>query len=300
MTGEDIFSGVMSALRASCILAGHRSGSGDWLIQSPPPGRVKILAVTRGQIKFRLGNEPEWLEAAAGEALVLDGRSPFVFGTKLDMAPTQAVLGEQDISPSPDDETVCVTAHIDLRGGGDLFLQQAVPAVTHVSAESNAGPAIGWLLRQLDVEMKHRLPGSHRASEHILEILFIHVMREWLSAGLTLPAGWIHLFADPVLSPAVRLIHHERKFALSVGELARACGLSRTVFIEKFRESAGIPPASYVLQWKMQLALSLLETTEMSVDQIARHLEYSSSSAFNVAFKRSTGRSPGSLRKAGR
>lgn len=298
MASEDILTSVLDTLHARCVLAGHRSGSGDWLIQSPAPGRVKVLAVTRGRIAFRLRGESRWLEVGAGEAVVLDGQSSFEFGPQREMTPTPAVADEITSPISADDDTVCITAHIDFRGAYSLFLRGAIPPLTHISSSSNAGVAVGWLVRQLDVEMKNQLPASSRASSYILETLLVYVMREWLSSGMRLPPGWLRLFADPLLAPAVGLIHQEMRFDLSVGDLARSCRLSRTVFIEKFRKSAGIPPASYILGWKMQVAMELLEKTSTSIDQIASDLSYSSASAFSVAFKRSMGRTPGSVRTA--
>src|SRR3546814_3454533 len=59
-------------------------------------------------------------------------------------------------------------------------------------------------------------------------------------------------------------------------DLARACGVSRTIFMERFRASAGVPPATYVFDWRMRLATSLLETTDASVERIAHQMGYSS------------------------
>ena len=296
-TGFDLVTGVLDTLDGRCVIAGHRSGSGDWLVRSPPPGRVKVLAVSRGALWFRLASEPEAFLVSAGEAIILDGLSEFEFGTQPDMAPTRATPGDLASPLSADDRNVCVTAHIEVTGGSEAFLQGAVPGMTHVRAQSAAGRAIAWLLGELDVEMNHDLPASRRAAEQIVELLLVHVMRVWMTDGMTLPAGWIRLLREPILLPAVRLIHSQPRFPLTVDELARSCALSRTVFIERFRASAGVPPATYVFNWKMRLATNLLETTDTPVEQIAHQLGYSSASSFNVAFKRWIGMTPGKKRR---
>lgn len=297
MVTIDLVTGVLETLNVRCVIAGHRSGSGDWLIRSPPPGRVKILAVSRGALWFRVASEPEASLVSTGEAVILDGLSEFEFGTRPDMSPTRASSGDPVPLLTADDRNVCVTAHIEVTGGSDAFLQGAVPGMTHVRADSAAGRAIAWLLGELDVEMNHDLPASRRAAEQIVELLFVHVMRVWMTDGLTLPSGWIRLLREPILMPAARLIHSQPRFPVTVNELARSCALSRTVFIERFRACAGVPPATYVFNWKMSLATSLLETTDTPVEQIAHQLGYSSASSFNVAFKRWSGMTPGGRRK---
>jgi AraC-like DNA-binding protein len=297
MAPIDLVTDVLETLSARCAIAGHRSGSGDWLIRSPPPGRVKILAISRGALWFRVVGEPEAFLVSTGEAVILDGLSEFEFGTRPDMAPTRAFPGDPVSLLSADDRNVCVTAHIEVSGGSDAFLQGAVPGMTHVRADSAAGRAIAWLLGELDVEMNHDLPASRRAAEQIVELLFVHVIRVWMTDGMTLPAGWIRLLREPFLLPAARLIHSQPRFPVTVSELARSCGLSRTVFIERFRASAGVPPATYIFNWKMRLATNLLETTDTPVEQIAHQLGYSSASSFNVAFKRWIGLTPGKKRK---
>lgn len=298
MVAIDLVTGVLETLNVRCVIAGHRSGSGDWLIRSPPPGRVKILAVSRGALWFRIASEPEAFLVSTGEAVILKGLSEFEFGTRPDMTPTRASSSDPVPLLLADDRNVCVTAHIEVNGGSDAFLQGAVPRMTHVRADAAAGRAIAWLLGELDVEMNHDLPASRRAAEQIVELLFLHVMRVWMTDGMTLPSGWIRLLREPDLLPAVRLIHSQPRFPVTVNELARSCGLSRTVFIERFRASAGVPPATYVFNWKMRLATNLLETTDTPTEQIAHHLGYSSASSFNVAFKRWTGMTPGKRRKS--
>src|SRR3546814_4701608 len=67
MTTIDLVTGVLETLSARCAIAGHRSGSGDWLIRSPSPGRVKILAVSRGALWFRVVGASEAFLVSTGE-----------------------------------------------------------------------------------------------------------------------------------------------------------------------------------------------------------------------------------------
>ena len=74
-------------------------------------------------------------------------------------------------------------------------------------------------------------------------------------------------------------------------------GMSRTSFAVRFREVVGLPPLTYVLNWRIRLAERELSETDHSVAAIAWSLGYGSESAFSNAFSRATGLSPGRFRK---
>jgi AraC-like DNA-binding protein len=75
-------------------------------------------------------------------------------------------------------------------------------------------------------------------------------------------------------------------------ELARAAGMSRTSFAVYFREVAGIPPLTYLAEWRMQSARQRLLEEDVPVATLAEALGYASESAFSNAFKRHTGLAP--------
>lgn len=53
----------------------------------------------------------------------------------------------------------------------------------------------------------------------------------------------------------------------------------------------------YVTAWRVEVASSMISQTATPVVQIAEQLGYSSETAFARAFKRTTGCTPGSLRR---
>ena len=60
----------------------------------------------------------------------------------------------------------------------------------------------------------------------------------------------------------------------------------------------GMPPMHYVTEWRMQQARRLLRETRLPVEQVAEEAGYASVPAFSRAFKKTTGLSPGSARRA--
>jgi AraC-like DNA-binding protein len=80
-----------------------------------------------------------------------------------------------------------------------------------------------------------------------------------------------------------------------IEELASAVAMSRTTFTERFKSLVGMPPLSYLTRWRMAVAGAALRTGK-SLSAIAESVGYGSDVAFNSAFKRTTGRSPGRSR----
>jgi transcriptional regulator GlxA family with amidase domain len=66
-------------------------------------------------------------------------------------------------------------------------------------------------------------------------------------------------------------------------------------FTERFKSLVGMPPLSYLIRWRMAVAGAALRSGK-SLSAIAESVGYGSDVAFNSAFKRTTGRSPGRYR----
>ena len=79
--------------------------------------------------------------------------------------------------------------------------------------------------------------------------------------------------------------------------LAREAGSSRTVLAERFNALLGRPPIDYVTSWRIQIAAERLRGTDASIGQVGSGIGYESEAAFNRAFKRVTGVTPGRWRE---
>jgi AraC-like DNA-binding protein len=72
--------------------------------------------------------------------------------------------------------------------------------------------------------------------------------------------------------------------------------MSRTAFAQRFRERVGSAPLEYLHAWRMSIAKAALLASEEPLVHIAERVGYLSDTAFSIAFKRSTGLSPGRYR----
>lgn len=134
-------------------------------------------------------------------------------------------------------------------------------------------------------------PGSDVMIARILDLLFVQFLRVWASGPDAAP-GWLRAAGDPVIGSVLDAVHSDVARPWSVGELASVARLSRSGFVERFRATTGVPPMTYVVDLRMDLARDLLRSTSHSVGEIARRAGYGSDAAFTRAFTQREGISP--------
>jgi AraC-like DNA-binding protein/mannose-6-phosphate isomerase-like protein (cupin superfamily) len=140
-------------------------------------------------------------------------------------------------------------------------------------------------------------PGIEPALGRLMELLFVEVVRRYAA---TLPPdtkNWFAACSDKVVGRALSAMHRDSARRWTVHELAREAGTSRTVLSERFAALVGQPPIEYLTTWRIQLAAERLRFGNDAHATIAADIGYESVAAFNRAFKRVTGRTPGRWRE---
>ena len=79
--------------------------------------------------------------------------------------------------------------------------------------------------------------------------------------------------------------------------MAKEAALSKYHFSRIFKKETGFSPLEYVFNTKINLAKTILITTNRKIADIALDLGFSSESSFINAFKSRTGFSPNGFRK---
>lgn len=139
---------------------------------------------------------------------------------------------------------------------------------------------------------------SSSISTRLPELVLIEVLRLHLASAPAADRGWIAAIHDPVLAPALSLLHTVPERKWTVPDLASGAAVSRSLLDERFRQVLGRAPIRYLTEWRMHLAEELLATTEVGVATISRRVGYDSEEAFSRAFKRERGLSPSHWRTA--
>ena len=122
---------------------------------------------------------------------------------------------------------------------------------------------------------------------HVLLAWSNQALDRWDAAEMTRPAAH-----DARIGPALHAIHTAPDEDWSIERLALTCHMSRTAFALRFQRALGEAPLRYLTRWRMARARQLLADRQLSLDQIAQRVGYSSAYAFSKAYKRETKASP--------
>lgn len=97
-----------------------------------------------------------------------------------------------------------------------------------------------------------------------------------------------------------RLLSEWRGRPVVVADLAQTMGWSPSRLRVLFKEAAGIPLGSYIQNYRLNYAMSLLRSTNMPIAEIAEEAGFGSPQAFSRVFKKETGKTPRLYRQAGK
>ncbi|WP_067456346.1 GlxA family transcriptional regulator [Actinomadura macra] len=100
------------------------------------------------------------------------------------------------------------------------------------------------------------------------------------------------------LEPLLAWLQDNLSRELSLADIAAQAGTSTRTLIRRFREQTGTTPLQWLHRTRVRQAQHLLETTDHPVERIAAQVGFGSPTAFRDRFKKTTGVSPHSYRRA--
>ncbi|RLJ59078.1 AraC family transcriptional regulator [Litoreibacter meonggei] len=164
------------------------------------------------------------------------------------------------------------------------------------SSDRHRAHKLDLLVQLINVELgKHSNP-LPSALNHLTEVLCLHAMQNWMQQTITHDEA-LQALASPRIKEVIDCIHSEPAAAWSVESLAKVYGQSRTAFAAHFKFATGHSPINYVRQCRIRQACKMLEDTFLSVGEVAYNSGYADANAFNRAFRREVGASPGAYRR---
>jgi AraC-like DNA-binding protein len=143
-------------------------------------------------------------------------------------------------------------------------------------------------------------PGQRVTLSRLTEVLFVEVLRSWISSLRPGEGGWLGAMADPHIGPALQLIHEQPQQPWTLRDLGQRVGLSRSAFSARFTKLVGQSVHRYLITRRMEEAALLLESTDDGISRIASRVGYETAAAFSKLFLRHHGLSPGRYRAARR
>lgn len=301
----DPFSDILRFVNAESIVTGGFTVSAPWAIRFPAPDKLKYFAVMKGSCWLCLEGGKMPVRIETGDVFLLSVPSPFVLAGDLETVPvnSSSVLTPNagTIMKIGDAEDVFVIGgFVQLDATSGDLLTNVLPSLIHVRATSPQATVLQWLLDQLVHERFAGLPGASVASAQLAQLMFVQLLRAQLEDGKSFPPGWLRVLSDARIAPALCLMHSDPGRQWQLEELAKSVAMSRTTFALRFKTMAGVPPLTYLLNWRMRIAERALRDQNISMSALALSVGYTSESAFSNAFKRTIGIAPKRYRDAAR
>jgi AraC-like DNA-binding protein len=259
-----------------CESPGHaplRLDAGDVLIV--PHGHAYQLASECG---LRTGGSTD--DALAWFRAMANGQLPFVV--------TEGGDGAQHI------RLVCGFLGCDALPFNPVLTM--LPGMLRVRLDDDSASRMNAWLAFAVGESTNARPGKRTVLLRIAELVFVEVLRSYLSTAADKGASWLRALGDPIVGRARARFHRDPVHSWTLAELARDVGASRSVLAERFSSLVGQPPMLYLTQWRMQLAATRLAAGAGSIRAVASEVGYESDAAFCRAFKKVTGVTPASWR----
>jgi len=301
----DPFSDILKLTNAETIVSGGFTAGGSWAIRFPSPDKIKFFALVKGNCWLRIDGQDEPVRVEEGDVFLLSLQRSFVLASDLAAVPVDATglftgTVYRTAKLGHGEDCIQIGGHVRLDTASGGLLADVLPPLIHVKAASPHATVLRWLLDQLVREPIAELPGASLASAQLAQLLFVHILRGHVETSGLLGTGWLRAIADRRLAPALRLMHADPGRGWQLEELAKAAAMSRTTFAHHFKTAAGVPPLTYLTEWRMRLAERALREENTPVSVLAGQLGYTSESAFSNAFKRVTGNAPKRYRTASR
>ena len=294
----DPLSSVVALLRPQPAISKMVEASGRWLVERTDLRSPFYAAIVEGRTRLTIESRaPVMLEA--GDFVLIPEVERFTMTseatTTLGAARLPLETGPGTYRLGPVEKTVEMRAligHCRFAAAEKVLLLSLLPEMVHLSGHER----LLTLVPLIHDETQSNRPGRAMILERLLEVLMIEALRANSSAGH--PPGLSRGLSDPRLVGPLSLIHNDVGRSLSVEDLAREAGMSRSAFYDRFRRALGVAPKEYVMGWRMAVARDLLLRGNLTNAEIAHRVGYGSASAFCMAFVRHQGMAPGAFAAA--
>jgi AraC family transcriptional regulator, alkane utilization regulator len=313
----DVLSDVLRVIRLSGGVRFRTEYFAPWSIATPPPSQLAVLLQAASQriVSFHIVAEGTcWVELDGyaekqlfkGDIIVFPYGSSHILSNQPGKPPTPV----GDLLPPQPWAKMPVLKY----GGGGALTQlvcgfllcdellfnpflRTLPLLMHVPVFTEpTSPLLETGVHYIIQETLSDRPGSSCLLARLTELMFVEILRNHMQQISEQQLGWLAALNDSIVRQVLNLLHARPEHHWTVTELAEQVGVSRSTLATRFTQLLGQPPMQYLTQWRLQLAVNLLRTTDAGMVKIATQVGYESEAAFNRAFKRHLGIPPATWR----
>jgi AraC-like DNA-binding protein len=305
----DALSYVLATNRVTGMVAMQLRAQGSWGLASDGIDDCAFLVVAQGSCWLRVAGHPP-VQLVQGDVLMLPGGSPAALTSSRNgrARPSRELLAEH---PPGADGVVNLGGSgpaVHLIHGEFTFehdrahpVLSLLPPLLHIpSAPATGAGELSTVVHMLAAELAQPQPGSDTIVAHLADILFVHILRAWLTANDHPGPSWLGALRDSQIGAALTRLHAHPDRPWTTESIAAEVAMSRAAFARRFTRLVGEAPLAYLTRWRLNLAARRLRNTDDPIAAIAERVGYSSEYSFSRAFTRFHGQPPGRYRRQSR
>ncbi|MGW0601574.1 cupin domain-containing protein [Streptomyces sp. NPDC002776] len=267
LTGIDPLADLLNGVRTSGSVVNQSLLTGSWAARFEDGSPLALAVLIHGCAWITLeGGAP--VRLGPGDVAVVCGGVPYVIANAPVTEPDVVIQaggrcttaqGEELLPPQipgPDvryaaepDRTLLINGlyTVDTRAPGRLL--SALPPLAVIEASVGNCPVSHALFE----EITRAEPGQQILLDRTMDLMLITALRAWFTRpGAQIP-NWYLAYSDPVLAPALRLLHADPAHPWTLPALAAKSGVSRAHLARRFHALVGQPPMTYLRQRRLAL-----------------------------------------------
>lgn len=276
---DDAPLGLIAMVRGSAWVVPHTGGARQLTAGS--------VAVVKGRDPVTLTSDPRMPATVVSGP---GGHRTTPDGTEVGDAMS---LGTRTWGNNPDGSTLMLLGCYQLRGEINGRVLDALPSRIILAPDVWSSPLVPLLGDEIGIDA----PGQRAVLDRLFDLLLVSVIRAWFDRDDAEAPGWYSAHRDPLVGRALRCLHEQPSRPWTVASLATESGASRSALARAFAERVGVPPMTYLKEWRLARAADLLLDPDLTLDAIARRVGYSDGSTLSTIFKNARGVSPRQYRE---
>ena len=300
----DPIADVFTALQVENVLYGRLDAAAPWGIQFPS-GHASFGMLVRGHCWLAVEGVEEPVPLAGGDCFLLprgvayslrdDPSSPL---STIEEVVTRCRGNKGELQFGGEGRTTSmISGCFQFDPSASRPIVELLPSFIHIRADEPQSATLQTTIRLLAAEIEENAAGSQIVVNRLVDVFFLQAIRFHMSQHKACTSSWLRAVADPQVGKVLRAMHQQLDHPWTVEELAGHGGMSRAAFALRFKQMVGEAPLEYLTRWRMYKASRLLRDRDRKILQVANSVGYDSDGAFNRAFKRVLGVSPGAYRR---
>lgn len=255
-------------------------------------GRVALLSATQPVMDHAHSQVHALIKLSGPDTIYqVNGRSAKLSDTQMVLVNPWVV--HSNARTTGNEPTVLLALYLDTLWFGDLGSQILTGAGDLPFAEATA--TVSPQLRDQAIQLADQMTAKQIDEDHFdtsLRDLFGMVLYSSKTNARSRQSTERSFVSDYRIRRAIQLFHEEPAKDLDLNDVARAVGLSRSQFYERFRLCTGLSPRKYLDTLCCERAALLLSDPGIMIGEISDRIGFSAQGHFTRFFKSKTGVSP--------